>query len=153
MPQNRKQEAIFTLLMVGMMVLGMNVYNVILHSGVGPGFLVRVAAGALPAFLVALALTVAFVNRAARTLTRRLPIDKASRWQVTVATACFMMAMMVTLMSAYATAVNTGLNSQFWPAWGTAVAFNSLVALPLQLLVVGPASRLVLSAIQRRQKR
>jgi hypothetical protein len=152
MPQNRKQDAIFTLMMVGMMVLGMNAYNVILRGGIGPDFLYRVAAGAVPAFLVALALTVAFVNRVAKGLTRLMPINKDSRWQAILVTTCFMMAMMVTLMSAYATAVNTGLNSGFPPAWGTAVAFNiCAAALPMQLLVVGPTSRLVLKAIQRRQ--
>ncbi|MDR1430821.1 MAG: DUF2798 domain-containing protein [Propionibacteriaceae bacterium] len=151
MPQSRKQDAVFTLMMVGMMVLGMNVYNVILHSGIGPGFLAQIAIGAGPAFLVALALTVVFVNRAAKALTRLMPINKQSRWQVILVTSCFMMAMMVTLMSAYATVINNGLNSQFLPAWGAAVSLNILAALPMQLLIVGPASRLVLRAIQSRQ--
>jgi hypothetical protein len=129
----------------------MNAYNVILHNGVGSDFFYRIAAGAAPAFLVALALTVAFVNRVAKGLTRLMPINKDSRWQAILVTSCFMMAMMVTLMSAYATAVNTGFNSGFLPAWGTAVAFNICAALPMQLLIVGPTSRLVLKAIQRRQ--
>ncbi|MDR1798459.1 MAG: DUF2798 domain-containing protein, partial [Bifidobacteriaceae bacterium] len=105
MPRSRKQDAVFTLMMVGLMVLGMNVYNVVLHHGLGPDFLSRVAVGAAPAFLVALALTVAFVNRTCKALTRRLPINREARWQVILVTSCFMMAMMVTLMSAYATAV------------------------------------------------
>jgi hypothetical protein len=149
-PKTKKQDAIFTLMMVGMMVLGMNVYNVIIHGEAGRDFLIRIAIGAGPAFLVALALTVAFVNRVAKGLTKRLPLNKDSRWQGIVVTSCFMMAMMVTLMSAYGTAVSTGMTSRFLPAWGTAVAFNILAALPLQLLVVGPASRGVLRVIQRR---
>jgi uncharacterized protein (DUF983 family) len=152
-PQSRSQQAIFTLMMVGMMVVGMNLYNQILRDGVGPGFLARVAAGAGPAFLVALALTVGFVNRAAMGLTRRAPINQESRWQVITVTSCLMMAMMVTLMSAYATAVNDGLDRRFFAAWGTAVAFNILAALPMQLLVVGPVSRFTLKAIQGRSGR
>jgi hypothetical protein len=150
MPRGWKQEAVFTLLMVGMMVLGMKVYNVVLHGGLGPDFLGRIAAGIGASFLVALGLTVAFVNRTAKALARRMPIDKDSRWQVIVTTSCLMMAMMVTLMSAYATARNTGVNAQFLPAWGAAVSRNVLAALPLQLLVVGPACRRILAAIQAR---
>jgi hypothetical protein len=152
-PQSRTQDAIFTLMMVGMMVVGMNLYNQVLHGGIGPDFWARVAAGVGPAFLVALVLTVGFVNRVAKGLTRRAPINHQSRWQVIAVTSCFMMAMMVTLMSAYATAMNDGLNAQFLATWGTAVAFNIVAALPLQLVVVGPASRFVLKAIQRRHGR
>jgi hypothetical protein len=152
-PQNRTEGFVFTVLMVGLMVVGMDLYNQILHHGFGPGFAGGFVRAAVPAFGVAMVLSLAFVNRTARWLTVKTPINHASRGQVIAVTTAFMMTMMVVLMSGYATMVNTGPGAGFWVAWASAVGLNIAVALPLQYLVVGPASRLVLRRIQTGRNR
>ena len=55
---------------------------------------------------------------------------------------------MVTCMSLFGVVIEQGIPDQLLSAYLTAWKMNVIVALPLQLLIVGPISRLVLSTIQ-----
>ena len=55
---------------------------------------------------------------------------------------------MVTFMSLFGVLIEGGIPDNLWAAYSEAWKMNVIVALPLQLLVVGPISRTILGKIQ-----
>lgn len=62
---------------------------------------------------------------------------------------CLMVLGMVTCMSLFGIVIEQGIPEQFLSAYLTAWKMNVIMALPLQLLFVGPVSRAVLATIQK----
>lgn len=145
MPTNKKEGIIFTTIMCSMMVLGMSMYNLLLHDNFG---LVTLLAGLVPGFVVAFILDVFVVGVIAKKIAFQLPINKKSKVQLILTISSLMVLGMVTFMSLFGVLMEGGIPDNLWAAYSEAWRMNVIVASPLQLLIVGPVSRTILGKIQ-----
>ncbi|PCS07876.1 membrane protein [Lactococcus piscium] len=146
LPTNKKEGIIFTVMMCSLMVIGMSAYNLWVHNSLD---IIELAIGFIPGFIVAFVLDVFIVGVVAKKLAFKLPINKNSKFQLIITISALMVIGMVTFMSVFGLIMNGNISditfSDYLQAWKT----NIVMALPLQLLIVGPVSRQVLSVIQR----
>ena len=146
MPTNKKEGIIFTVMMCSLMVIGMSAYNLWVHNSLD---FIELSRGFIPVFIVAFVLDVFIVGVVAKKLAFKLPINKNSKFQLIITISALMVIGMVTFMSVFGLIMNGNISditfSDYLQAWKT----NIVMALPLQLLIVGPVSRQVLSVIQR----
>jgi hypothetical protein len=142
LPSTKKEGIIFGLFMCVGMVLIMSVYNTISH-----GLSSFSVGSALIQFVVTL--IVAFIAESlvepiARKIALSIPFKKTKEINFIVALAFCMVPIMVLIMSVYGlilTALMTGITGSIFGAYITTVCLNFIVALPSQLLIVGPISR------------
>ncbi len=146
MPSNKKEGIIFGLFMCFGMVLIMSVYNTALH-----GFSSYTVGGAVIQFVITFIVAFiaeSFVEPIARKFALSLPYDKSKEINFILAISFCMVPMMVLIMSVYGlilTSVITGIEGSIFIAYLKTVGLNIIVALPSQLLIVGPISRGLLS--------
>lgn len=146
MPSNKKEGIIFGLFMCFGMVLIMSVYNTALH-----GFSSFTIGSAMIQFVITFA--VAFIAESlvepkARKFAVSLPFDKSKETHFIVVFALCMVPIMVLIMSVYGiilTALMTGIEGSIFTAYLKTVGLNIIVALPSQLIIVGPISRKLLA--------
>lgn len=145
MPTNKKEGIIFTVIMCSLMVIGMSIYNLFLHGNLN---LSELLIGFIPGFIVAFILDVFIVGVVAKKIAFKLPINQNSKIQLIIAISTLMIIGMVTFMSMFGLIMNGQMSSltiaTYLGAWGT----NFIMALPLQLIIVGPFSRYILGLIQ-----
>ena len=145
MPTNKKEGIIFTVIMCSLMVIGMSTYNLFLHGNLN---LSELLIGFIPGFIVAFILDVFIVGVVAKKIAFKLPINQNSKIQLIIAISTLMIIGMVTFMSMFGLIMNGQMSSltiaTYLGAWGT----NFIMALPLQLMIVGPFSRYILGLIQ-----
>src|SRR5699024_3604399 len=145
LPSNKKEGIIFGLFMCFGMVLIMSVYNAALH-----GFSSYTVGSALIQFVITF--IVAFIAESlveprARKLALALPYDKSKEINFILAIAFCMVPVMVLIMSVYGlilTALMVGIEGSISIAYLKIIGLNFIVALPSQLLIVGPISRRLL---------
>ncbi|HEM4584157.1 TPA: DUF2798 domain-containing protein [Streptococcus suis] len=145
MPTNKKEGIIFTVIMCSLMVIGMSTYNLFLHGNLN---LSELLIGFIPGFIVAFILDVFIVGVVAKKIAFKLPINQNSKIQLIIAISTLMVIGMVTFISMFGLIMNGQMSSltiaTYLGAWGT----NFIMALPLQLIIVGPFSRYILGLIQ-----
>ena len=146
MPRNKKEEIIFGVTMCFLMVCGMSAYNLAL---VGKLSFTKFAIGLIPGFIVAFFFDVVIVGPVAKKLAFKLPIDRNNKLQTILAISLLMVTGMVTFMSVFGLLMRPELPENIVSAYFTAWGMNFIAALPLQLLLVGPISRLKLQMWQR----
>ena len=104
--------------------------------------------GLVPGFIVAFIVDSFVVGVVAKKIAFKLPINKQSKLQLIVTISCLMIIGMVSFMSMFGILIEGGipanLGATYLHTWG----MNFIVALPYQLLIVGPISRFVLGGIQ-----
>ncbi|WP_137596738.1 DUF2798 domain-containing protein [Paucilactobacillus kaifaensis] len=148
MPRNLKEEVVFTAIMAGLMVFVMVCYNVMLVQGFTKGFIINSLSEYPGGLLVAIILDLLIVGPIAKGLAFKYIINDYMKKNVVligITISVMMVLGMVTCMSLFGIimAHNVSLAS-YLHAWG----FNFIVALPLQLIVVGPIARSVLGKMQ-----
>ena len=146
MPRNKKEGIIFGVTMCFLMVCGMSAYNLAL---VGKLSYTKFAIGLIPGFIVAFFFDVVIVGPVAKKLAFKLPIDRDNKLQTILAISLLMITGMVTFMSVFGLLMRSELPENIVSAYFTAWGMNFIAALPLQLLLVGPISRLKLRMWQR----
>lgn len=141
MGRNKKENFMFTLIMCVLMVFGMCLYNVLLLEGFSDSFFRDLAAGYVPAFIVALILDVFIVGKFAKGVAGKFikPNDPMIK-RVMLISFC-MVSSMVILMSFYGAVIHVGFTSELPSAYLKSVLLNFVCALPLQFIVVGPLTR------------
>lgn len=131
------------------MVIGMSIYNLWVHNSLN---IIALAIGFIPGFIVAFVLDVFIVGVVAKKLAFKLPINKVNKCQLILTISTLMVIGMVTFMSVFGLLMNGNISSitflDYLHAWET----NIIMALPLQLIIVGPISRQLLSVIQKQSK-
>ncbi|NYF25410.1 DUF2798 domain-containing protein [Sporosarcina sp. JAI121] len=146
MPSTKKEGIIFGLFMCFGMVLIMSSYNTALH-----GFSSFTVGSAVIQFVITFIVAFiaeSFVEPNARKIALSLPYDKSKEINFIVAIAFCMVPIMVLIMSIYGvilTAFMTGIEGSIFTAYLKTVGLNFIVALPSQLLIVGPISRMLLA--------
>ena len=146
MPRNKKEGIIFGITMCFLMVCGMSAYNLAL---VGKLSFTKFAFGLIPGFIVAFFFDVVIVGPVVKKLAFKLPIDRNNKLQTILAISLLMVTGMVTFMSVFGLLMRPELPENIVSAYFTAWGMNFIAALPLQLLLVGPISRLKLQMWQR----
>ena len=146
MPRNKKEGIIFGVTMCFLMVCGMSAYNLAL---VGKLSYTKFAIGLIPGFIVAFFFDTVIVGPVAKKIAFKLPIDKNNKLQIILAISLLMVTGMVTFMSVFGLLMRPELPENIVSAYFTAWGMNFIAALPLQLLLVGPISRLKLQMWQR----
>ena len=146
MPRNKKEGIIFGVTMCFLMVCGMSAYNLAL---VGKLNFAKFAVGLIPGFIVAFFFDTVIVGPVAKKLAFKLPIDRNNKLQTILAISLLMITGMVTFMSVFGLLMRPELPENIIHAYFTAWGMNFIAALPLQLLLVGPISRLKLQMWQR----
>ncbi len=153
MPKNFKEEVIFTLIMAGLMVLVMAGYNVALSDGFTSGYILEVLMGYPLALVVAIILDMLLVGPIAKKLFFNHIFKPEMEQKPAIIGICIsvlMVAGMVTLMSAFGMIVTHNFAGNIFLTYLHTWGFNVLMALPLQLIIVGPIARAVLGAVQQR---
>ena len=146
MSRNKKEGIIFGVTMCFLMVCGMSAYNLAL---VGKLSFTKFAIGLIPGFIVAFFFDTVIVGPIAKKLAFKLPIDRNNKLQTILAISLLMITGMVTFMSVFGLLMRPELPENIIHAYFTAWGMNFIAALPLQLLLVGPISRLKLQMWQR----
>ncbi|WP_050184331.1 DUF2798 domain-containing protein [Domibacillus robiginosus] len=146
MPSNKKEGIVFGLFMCFGMVLIMSTYNTLLH-----GLSSFTIGSALVQFVITFIIAFiaeSIVEPKARKVALSLPYDKSKEINHILAIALCMVPSMVLIMSVYGlvlTALMTGIEGSIFTAYLKTVGLNIIVALPSQLLIVGPISRWLLT--------
>ncbi|MED4403986.1 DUF2798 domain-containing protein [Metabacillus fastidiosus] len=146
MPSNKKEGIIFGLFMCFGMVLIMSIYNTVLH-GVSSFTVGSAVLQFIVTFIIAF-IVESLVEPKARKLALSLPYDKSKRTNFIIAIAFCMVPAMVLIMSVYGvilTALMIGIEGSIFTVYLKTVGLNFIVALPSQLLIVGPISRWLLT--------
>lgn len=152
MPKNFKEEVVFTLIMAGLMVFVMAGYNVALSDGFSNGYILEVLKGYPVALIVAIILDMLVVGRIAKGIFFKYifkPVMQAHQAIIGIWISVLMVLGMVTLMSAFGMIVTHNFAGNLILTYLHTWAFNIIMALPLQLLIVGPIARAVLGAVQK----
>jgi hypothetical protein len=152
-PKNFKEELFFSLIMAGLMVIVMAGYNVALSDGFTGGYLLEVLKGYPLALGVALILDLGVVGPLAKKLFfSRIfkPEMEQKPLIIGIWISVLMVAGMVSLMSAFGMIVTANFGDNLLLTYLHTWLFNLMMALPLQLLIVGPIARKSLAAFQNR---
>ena len=104
-----------------MMVLGMSLYNLLLHNNLG---FVPLAAGLVPGFVVAFILDVFVVGVIAKKIAFRLTIKKENKLQLILTISSLMVLGMVTFMSLFGVLIEGGIPDDLWAAYSEAWRVN-----------------------------
>ncbi|MBL1225463.1 DUF2798 domain-containing protein [Enterococcus sp. BWR-S5] len=149
MPTNKKEQIVFTLMMCTMMVFGMSVYNTFLHTGLEGVTLNGILPGFLPAFAVALLLDVIIVGPVAKSIAFKLLGKNKGKMPLTalVISGCMVFGM-VLCMSLFGLIMQQNFSGNVLMNYFQAMGLNAVCAFPLQLLIVGPVSRVLLKKMQ-----
>lgn len=145
MPTNKKEGIIFTSLMCFLMVLGMSAYNLVLHDSFSLAALLH---GLIPGLVVAFVLDTFIVGVAAKKIAFALPLDPEKKLPLIIAISFLMVLGMVSFMSLFGLLMQGSLPAAFGSAYLHTWRMNFVVALPYQLLLVGPFSRWILGRLQ-----
>lgn len=153
MPKNFKEEVFFSLIMAGLMVFVMAGYNVAMSDGFTAGYVLEVLKGYPVALGVALVLDLGLVGPIAKKIffSRIFKPEMEEKPAIIgIWISVLMVAGMVSLMSAFGMIVTANFGGNIVLTYLHTWIFNLFMALPLQLLIVGPIARTALSAFQNR---
>lgn len=153
MPRNFKEEVVFTAIMAGLMVLVMTGYNVAMAQGISSELPMAILKAYPLGLLVAIILDLLIVGPIAKGFAFKYIINEYMKKKIVligITISVLMVLGMVTLMSLFGIAVEGKLTQgHVLATYGHTWIFNLIVALPLQLLIVGPIAREVLGRMQR----
>ncbi|WP_125581940.1 DUF2798 domain-containing protein [Levilactobacillus cerevisiae] len=153
MPKNFKEELLFTAVMAGLMVLVMAGYNIALADGFSNHFIREVLVGYPLALIVAAICDLGIIGPGVKYIFFHFIINdymKKKQIRIALTISVMMVAGMVTLMSLFGMVVTQNFGGNVFLTYLHTWIFNLFMALPLQLLIVGPIARAILGAVQKR---
>ena len=148
MPQNKREDLIYSVLMVFIMVIWMCTYNIaIVYGGLSLEVLQEAWLAFPLAYLVAFLLEKFIVSKFAHWFAFRFLVKPTSKqWKIILAITCCTILPMVIFMSAFGAIESCAASGQ-WDTIGwqylVILPRNLAMALPFQLLVAGPLLRFV----------
>lgn len=151
MPKTKLESAVFTAVTAWLMVYGMTLYNIVLASGTFTNATFLTALRTMWVEYLIIALCAYFLSSpAAKALAFRVvqPGDRPIAIILTIQV--FTVVCQVALASIIGVWHGYGFTAQFVPNYLVTYCRNFIMALPLQLLVAGPAARWLFRAAFRR---
>ncbi|MDX8046602.1 DUF2798 domain-containing protein [Gracilibacillus sp. S3-1-1] len=147
MPKNKQESLIFGVIMCFGMVAVMASYNLLLNGDMEHLSMQTVLTEFGLGFIVALVLDLFIVGPLAKKITFALPFKKDKKIKVVLVLSSMMIVGMVFFMSLFGLAMTYfahGLSGETWLVlYGAIYVKNFIVALPLQLIVMGPLVRYI----------
>lgn len=138
MPINKREQMVFTFLMVFFMAIVMSTYNVVLHQGFTVNAM-KLAWMTFPiTFILAFLCEWFIVGRIAMSLIKRFVKESDPMLKKIMLSALFFVSGMVLLMSFLCSLLFTPLDSAWTINWLKAMPRNFIMAYPLQVLIAGP---------------
>ncbi len=134
------QKRLFTAMMCFFMVLGMTLYNIILHSRFGLHVLTDMLKELWIVYAVALVLDLFLVGPLAKKFVFSV-IKPVSKPAVVLSISTCMVFCMVTLMSIFGSVMASGVSAEAVSGYPSVWIRNLIAALPLNLLIVSPLAR------------
>lgn len=154
MPKTKPESVFFTALTAWLMVYGMTLYNLVLAMGSFTNSSFLLALKEMWLEYVVIFLCAYFISGpAAKKLAFRVVQPGDRPIAIILCIQVFTVLCQVALASILAVWHGNGFTVQFVPDYLTAYCRNLLMAMPLQLLAVGPAARAVFRAVFRRSEK
>lgn len=152
MPKTKPESVFFTALTAWLMVYGMTLYNLVLAMGSFTNSSFLLALKEMWLEYVIIFLYAYFISGpAAKKLAFRVVQPGDRPIAIILSIQVFTVLCQVALASILAVWYGNGFTAQFVPDYLTAYCRNLLMAMPLQLLAVGPAARAVFRAVFLRE--
>ncbi|WOT06837.1 DUF2798 domain-containing protein [Shewanella youngdeokensis] len=147
MGKNRFENFVFASMVCFAMVFGMTIYNTILTTPAGGSFVEEFQFGAfLCVFALALVLELIFVSPIVRAIVKKVTNEKTPFIRKIMTMSLLMIFFMCTMMSLIATLFQ-GYEGSLLDAYTHMWMMNIVVALPLQIFIIGPIIRKVFFTI------
>lgn len=151
MPKTKPESVVFTMITAWLMVYIMTLYNHVLATGSFTNMAFLTALKGMWIEYVLIALCAFFISSPiAMRLAFRVVRPTDRQIFVILTIQVFTVVMQVALASVLAVCLNGGLNAQFIPNYLTAYCRNFVMALPVQILLVGPIARWLFRTMFRR---
>ena len=152
MPQNKRESIIYSIIVCFLMVFVMSIYNVTLHHGELTLAVVKAAWLGFPiGFIFALFFDLVIVSKIAKGFAFRYLIKSHDKpLKIAICISSCMVVCMVLIMSFYRAleaCVTMGQFNALPIIWLSNIPKNFIMALPLQLMIVGPVSRKVFRSL------
>ena len=147
MGKNKKEKFVFTFIMCALMVLGMSMYNIFLMDGFSSSFGKTLIVGYPPALVIALILDVFVVGSIAKGIANKWIKDTGLTLKKILLISFLMVTGMVFIMSFYGAVTHVGFSASLPMAYLSSLGNNFICALPLQLILVGPLTRLIFTKL------
>ena len=138
MPINRKEQLVYTFLMVIFMAITMTLYNNTLNNGFSINSIKNSWLSFPFTFIVAFICEWFVVSRIGMSLLFKILKDNDSNMKKMLITPLIIVFGMATLMSLYGTILSVGFTSQIALIWLRNFAINFIFAYPLQILIARP---------------
>ena len=148
MPKTRFQSFIFTLITAWMMVYVMTLYNIVLASGhfINQTFLIALK-GMWVEFIIIFLCAYFISSRTAKYFAFRVVQPGDRPIVIIFFIQIFTVISQVALASILGTIKGYGLTTQFLPDYLITYCKNFIMAMPLQLIIVGPLARWIFRSI------
>jgi len=141
--KNKLESFIFTAIVCFFMILGMSSYNSILKNGFNSSIILGVLIPLIPVYLVALAIDWFFIGPLAKKAAHKFTNKDTAFIKKILLISLFMVVGMSFCMSFLATTLEYGVNSEFLNIFIKTELKNFIMALPLQIILVGPLARTI----------
>lgn len=148
MPSNKKEGILFGLMMVIGMASVMFTYNLVVEGLWVTMSATQIVGNLLITMILAFIIESFVMGPIVAGVVSKLPYDKSKKWKNIIAMSTCMVTGMVLSMSVYGLVLkemSTGIEGSFLYNYIRLIGQNFIMAYPLQLLIVGPIARWVLT--------
>lgn len=125
------------------MILGMSSYNSFLKNGFDNSMVLGIIIPFIPVYLIALTIDWFFIGPLAKKAAHKFTNKNTAFIKKILLISLFMVLGMSFCMSFLATTLEHGVNSEFLNIFIKTELRNFIVALPLQIILVGPLARTI----------
>lgn len=146
MPVNKRESVVFTIIMCGIMVFVMSVYNISIHRGLGMESIKIAWVGFPIAYIVAICADLFIVSKIAKGIAFKIIKENDPTIKKVLVISGLMVCGMVIIMSFFG-AAEQGIDKDIFKRWIFNIPVNFIMALPLQFLVAGPVVRFLFKKI------
>jgi len=140
---NKLENFIFTAIVCFFMILGMSSYNSFLKNGFDNSMVLGIIIPFIPVYLIALTIDWFFIGPLAKKAAHKFTNKNTAFIKKILLISLFMVLGMSFCMSFLATTLEYGVNSEFFSFFIKTELRNFIVALPLQIILVGPLARTI----------
>lgn len=150
MPKTKFENAVFTAITSGLMIFIMGVYNVAIHNGgLTYSTFVYASHSFIIEWIIGFLFALLFAGNIAKILAFKVAVPEDRTIFIVLCIQTFTVCIMVPFMSLVGAVEQNGLTIHLPVIWIETVVLNFIMALPLQIFVVGPFCRKVFRVIFR----
>lgn len=150
MPKTKFENTVFTLITSGLMIFIMGVYNVAVHSGgLTYSTFTHAARSFIIEWIIGFLFALFFAGNIAKHFAFKVAVQEDRTIFIILSIQIFTVCTMVPFMSLVGAVEQNGITIHLPVIWLETVVLNFIMAMPLQIFVVGPLCRKLFRAIFR----